>query len=96
MTQDPNAAPTEVPAWADGATVVETYDADAMIDDGQAPVGPVLRRAASLTSGEVLLLHATFAPSPLVAKARAAGHRAELVDDGGGRFRLFIGAGDVG
>ena len=91
MSHDPPPVQT-LPTWAEGAIVVETYDADAMLDDGVAPVGPVLQRARSLAVGEVLLVQATFAPSPLVARAAADGHQAELIDDGDGQFRVYIGA----
>lgn len=62
----PAAGAPEAPSWLDPARVVETIDADALLDAGEVPVGPVLARARRLAPGEILRVTASFAPTPLL------------------------------
>jgi len=80
----------EPPTWLEQSKVVETIDAGALLDSGQTPVAPVLRRARELGEDELLAIQTTFRPEPLADMARGQGFDVHIRPEGGGRFTTFL------
>jgi len=63
----------EPPAWiADGA--VHQFEADAMLERGETPVGKVSEALAGMTAGEAILIRSSFQVAPLIDAMRGRGH----------------------
>ncbi len=69
----------ERPDWADPARVGETIDADALLQSGQVPLGPVVQAARGLEPGQLLRVTSSFRPVPLIEALSRQG------------FRTFVG-----
>ncbi len=86
------APPEQAPAWVTGAEVVEIFDADLLLEAGQSPMGPVLKRARGLAPGQVVRVDASFRPAPLLDKAREVGCSVFAQASSADRFALFVGS----
>ncbi len=64
------------PDWVTSGTVKETLDARPLIEQGEQPMGQVLKALPSLGSGELFELVTPFLPAPLVEMGREKGYRA--------------------
>jgi hypothetical protein len=63
----------DAPSWiADGAK--HEFDADAMLERGETPVGLVTGALAALAPGEAVLVRSTFQVAPLIDAMKAKGH----------------------
>ena len=78
------------PAWLDGARVRRRIDADALLAEGQVPLGPVNAEAQALDAGEILEVLASFRPVPLVESLEKQGFRCHLAPAVDGRFCLSV------
>jgi hypothetical protein len=63
----PPAAETARPAWLDGLDLegAERLDVRPLLATGEEPLGPILKRAAGIAPGGVLVIEAPFDPAPL-------------------------------
>ncbi len=86
-----DAAPDALPPWVEGADIAECIDADALLDAGTVPLGPVMAGARRLKPGEALRVDATFRPTPLIAQATRAGFPCHVCQLGPDRFATYIG-----
>lgn len=68
-----NAGTGDAPSWIGGTTQGE-FDADAMLRNGETPVGRISEALAGMASGEVLLVRSTFQVAPLIDAMKAKGH----------------------
>ncbi len=73
------------PAWATGPAVA-CFDADAMLASGEVPLGPVMARARQLDPGELLIVTASFRPTPLQEMLEGQGFRCHIEPG----FRLLV------
>lgn len=69
---------------------MDEIDADKMLDAGQVPLGPILRRAKALEKGEILRVLASFRPIPLVDKLIDLGYKVYMRPEGVERFVTYI------
>jgi hypothetical protein len=79
--------------WFAPARVVETVDADALLDAGEVPLTLVSREARALGSGELLRVTSSFRAAPLVEALRKQGLRCFLREAAPGRFETFVARG---
>jgi len=84
-------APSQTPAWLQEGAVVEEFDADAMLDAGEVPLGPIVRRARALGPGQLVVVVSSFRPTPLVDTLTGLGHPVHSVPVGGG-FHTHVGS----
>jgi len=83
---------TTPPAWLDTVRIVETIDAEALLDKGEVPLARVNARARALQPGEALLVVSSFRPVPLL-DALARQDQATFVREATpGRFETFVQA----
>jgi hypothetical protein len=87
------AEPQAPPEWLDPARVVETVDADALLDAGQVPLTLVNEKARALGPGEILRLDSGFRPVPLVEALGKQGCRSFVREAAPGRFETFVTRG---
>lgn len=87
----PQELSSEPPGWISSCEETQHFDADAMIAQGLVPVGPVMKAASELQTGQMLCLEASFRPGPLLDKLAQAGHPTHVQVDSG-RHRCWIGA----
>jgi hypothetical protein len=90
---DGTGGPQEEPAWLDASRVVETIDADVLLDAGQVPLTLVNEKARALRSGQVLRVASGFPPIPLVEALGKQGFRSFVREAAPGRFETFVGRG---
>lgn len=64
------------PDWVASGTVKDSLDARPLIEQGEQPVGRVLKALPGLGPEELFLLEAPFLPAPLIDMARDRGYRA--------------------
>jgi hypothetical protein len=83
-------AAQEPPAWLSATHVVETIDAEALLDAGEVPLTRVNERARCLLPGEALLVTSGFRPTPLVEAVAKQGCRSFVREAGPGRFETFV------
>jgi hypothetical protein len=89
----PAGEPESPPGWLDPARVVAVLDADALLDAGEVPLGPVNERSRALAPGEVLRVDSAFRPAPLVDALAKQGFRAFVRQAAPGRFETFVTRG---
>jgi hypothetical protein len=82
--------PSAAPAWLDHARVVETLDADALLDAGEVPLVRVNERARALSSGDLLRIESAFRPVPLVEALGRQGYRCFVRETASNRFETFV------
>ena len=82
--------PQASPEWLDGARVVETLDADALLDAGEVPLTRVGTLARALGPGELLRIDSGFLPVPLVEALAKQGYRCFVRPKASGRFETFV------
>jgi hypothetical protein len=81
------------PPWLDPVRVVETLDADALLDAGEVPLARVSARARTLPPGGLLRVESGFRPVPLVEALGRQGYRCFVRETVPNRFETFIGRG---
>ena len=79
------------PGWVSSGTVKETLDARPLIEQGEHPMGLVLKALPSLGPGELFQLDTPFLPAPLVDMAREKGYRAWAETVAEEHVRTWIG-----
>jgi hypothetical protein len=62
----PSPAAPEAPAWLESDRVRVALDADAVLAAGDHPLGKVRQSLANLEPGEILVVHSSFRPEPLL------------------------------
>lgn len=78
------------PGWFDPAHILETLDADAMLDAGEHPMGRVRTRAGALEPGQILALKSSFRPTPLIDLLRQDGFLTYTAVESKGTFLTYI------
>lgn len=63
------------PAWVESAEVARTIDVDAMLEEGEHPIGRMQPILKELASGQAVLLVSSFRPQPLIDKLGGEGWR---------------------
>ena len=63
----------DVPGWIAGGAR-KAFDADAMLAEGETPVGKVAESLTGLKVGDVILIRSTFQVAPLIDAMKAKGH----------------------
>ena len=81
------------PDWLDPSRVFASVDADALLDAGQVPLGPITERARALAPGEILRVDSAFRPAPLVDALAKQGLRSFVRQAAAGRFETFVSRG---
>jgi hypothetical protein len=81
------------PEWLDPARVVETVDADALLDAGQVPLTLVNEKARALAASQILRVDSGFRPVPLVEALAKQGFRSFVRETVPGRFETFVSRG---
>lgn len=81
----------EMPAWVRDARIVETIDADAMLEHGEHPIGRIQKLLAALQPAEVVCLIASFRPEPLLQLVKQKGFEVHAEVGPGGRSRFLVG-----
>lgn len=74
------------PEWASTFTVKHSIDADAMLSTGVHPIGKVRDCAATLSSGEMVVMMVSFRPEPLLENLRQAGFEVWCGEKSPGRY----------
>ena len=82
--------PEEAPAWVAAGRVVESLDAEAMLDAGEVPLTRVNARAQRLGDGELLRIASAFRPDPLLDALAKQGYRTFVRESGASRFETFV------
>lgn len=85
-------APAPTPAWLQEGALVEEFNADAMLDAGEVPLGPIVRRARALQPGEMLRVVSAFRPTPLVDKLTGLGHPVHTTHNQHAGFHTHVGS----
>ena len=78
------------PGWIVAGRVVETIDADTMLESGEHPLGHLARGADKLGPGELICVQSSFRPVPLVETLAQRGVEGCITDKGGGRFATYF------
>ena len=78
------------PAWVGRARIVETIDAEALLDAGQVPLTEASARARALAAGEALRVTSGFRPVPLVEALAKQGCRSFVREAAPGRFETLV------
>jgi len=81
------------PEWAATGRVVETLDAEALLDAGEVPLARVNARARELRDGELLRIASAFRPVPLLEALAKQGYRTCVRESGPGRFETLVARG---
>lgn len=68
-------ASMELPEWARSGQVVQSIDADELLERGEHPLSYMQSLLASAGSGEIVRLQATFRPEPLLDMFQRKGYR---------------------
>jgi len=84
------APPRETPAWVAAARVVETIDAEALLERGEIPLARVNERARALRPGEALRVLSSFRPAPLLDALDRQGLATFVRETGSGRFETLV------
>jgi hypothetical protein len=84
------ASPEAPPDWVAAGRVVESLDADALLDAGEVPLGRVNARARTLRDGELLRIESGFRPAPLVDALAKQGFRVCVRESAPGRFETLV------
>ena len=79
------------PGWVAAGEVKQTLDARPLIEQGEHPMGQVLKELPELASGELFLLETPFLPAPLIDMAREKGYRAWSENVGEDHYRTWFG-----
>jgi hypothetical protein len=74
--------------------VIEEFDADAMLNAGEVPLGPVIRRARDLRPGQLVRVVSSFRPAPLSDKLTELGFRVRMDLQDDGAFHTHIGSAE--
>ncbi|NLX12762.1 MAG: DUF1858 domain-containing protein [Phycisphaerales bacterium] len=82
---------SELPAWLRDARIVETIDADAMLERGEHPIGRIQTLLAALQTGEVVCLSASFRPEPLLQLVQQKGFEIHTDPGAQGKTHYYIG-----
>lgn len=82
--------PPESPAWLDPSRVVETIDADALLDRGEVPLPCVNAKARALAPAELLRVVSGFRPAPLLEALAKQGFHCFVRETTPGRFETFV------
>jgi hypothetical protein len=80
----------KTPEWFDPEAVIETIDADALLEAGKIPLGRVLRAANKLEGKAMLRVVAGFRPAPLADALETRGFTIWVRELAPGRFELFV------
>jgi len=76
--------------WIAAGRVVETIDADAMLETGEHPLGHLARRVNELRPGEVICVRSSFRPVPLVETLAQRGAEGHITAERAGRFATYF------
>jgi len=79
------------PVWLKKERVVQSFDARPMIQNGEQPLGPVMRQLNNLEPGEILELITPFVPAPLIDKARQKGFDIWYMEEKPHLFKTYFG-----
>jgi hypothetical protein len=82
--------PEDAPAWIAAGRVVESLDAEALLDAGEVPLARVNARAQALREGELLRIDSGFRPAPLLDALAKQGYRTFVRESAAGRFETFV------
>ena len=82
----------EQPAGPEG-TVVETIDADALLESGANPLVEVKKRAKLLGVGEILRIRSSFLPEPLLQEMAKDGLSTRVVEGSDSMYETLVGRG---
>lgn len=94
-TEELASAPTpatvlhNAPDWLVDSRVIETLDADAMLEAGEHPLGIVQRKMKQLPPGAILRITSSFRPVPLIEFLQSQGLRVHLAEKAG-RFQTHV------
>jgi len=83
-------APEAAPDWVTAGRVVETLDADALLDAGEVPLARVNAGVHALRDGELLRIESGFRPVPLLEALAKQGLRVFLRESAPGRFETLV------
>jgi len=89
---DEDAPEPEPPAGPEG-TVVETIDADALLESGANPLVEVKKRAKLLGVGEILRIRSSFLPEPLLQEMAKDGLSTRVVEGSDSMYETLVGRG---
>lgn len=82
--------PEGAPEWVAAGRVVETLDADALLDAGEVPLTRVNAGVHALRDGELLRIESGFRPAPLLEALAKQGARAFSRESMPGRFETLV------
>ncbi len=83
----------EKPDWFSPDAVTGTIDINEMLNAGEQPVSEVLASVRKLKKGEILEIHASFIPAPLLDKATGLGYEHWIDQKGDQQFRVCFTSG---
>lgn len=64
---------TKKPEWAENYTVVQTFDARELIEEGTHPASEIMKELDALDKGQIFELLTPFVPAPLIDLAKKKG-----------------------
>ena len=82
----------EAPDWI-AVAASRDFDADAMLAEGETPVGKVTAALAGMGEGEVVLIRSSFQIAPLIDAFRAKGHEIFIRRTGGDAWETWVRKG---
>jgi hypothetical protein len=77
-------------AWLEACKIAHEVDADALLDSGVHPLGPVREALASIAPGEAVRVASSFRPEPLIEQMRLAGFVVHCVEAPGSKHITYI------
>jgi hypothetical protein len=80
------------PDWVAAGRVVESIDAESLLDAGEVPLARVNARAQALRDGELLRIGSSFRPAPLLDALARQGYRTFVREVAPGRFETIVGS----
>jgi hypothetical protein len=72
--------------------VVESIDAESLLDAGEVPLARVNARAQALRDGVLLRIGSSFRPAPLLDALARQGYRTFVREVAPGRFETIVGS----
>lgn len=70
----PPAQASATPEWCQEQYIVESINADALLDEGKVPLGLILQRAQTLEHSQILRIQSSFRPVPLLETLEKSGY----------------------
>jgi hypothetical protein len=83
-------APQSRPAWAGDGNVRFEIDADALLEQGEHPMGRIRHFLANSEPGQVVKLKSSFRPAPLIDALRRSGASVYGMEESPGRHLTYI------